>query len=122
MNYFKLARECEAKVFLGDSPNLLATCYRCGHKFKIKDMFEMAKRTAPCILFIDEIDAIGQRRSAHSFNDQDREQTLNQLLSEMDGFGENEGTRCERTGFSGEAGGAGGAGGFGGFGGFGRRF
>ncbi|MBQ0013392.1 MAG: ATP-dependent zinc metalloprotease FtsH [Proteobacteria bacterium] len=53
---------------------------------KIKDMFEMAKRTAPCILFIDEIDAIGQRRSAHSFNDQDREQTLNQLLIEMDGF------------------------------------
>lgn len=53
---------------------------------KIKEMFEMAKRSAPCILFIDEIDAIGQRRSQHSFNDQDREQTLNQLLIEMDGF------------------------------------
>lgn len=53
---------------------------------KIKDMFEMAKRNAPCILFIDEIDAIGQRRSQHSYNDQDREQTLNQLLIEMDGF------------------------------------
>ena len=53
---------------------------------KIKEIFEMAKRNAPCILFIDEIDAIGQRRSAHSFNDQDREQTLNQLLIEMDGF------------------------------------
>ena len=53
---------------------------------KIKEIFEMAKRTAPCILFIDEIDAIGQRRSSHSFNDQDREQTLNQLLIEMDGF------------------------------------
>ena len=53
---------------------------------KIKEMFEMAKRNAPCILFIDEIDAIGQKRSAHSFNDQDREQTLNQLLIEMDGF------------------------------------
>lgn len=53
---------------------------------KIKEIFEMAKRNAPCILFIDEIDAIGQRRSQHSFNDQDREQTLNQLLIEMDGF------------------------------------
>lgn len=53
---------------------------------KIKEFFEMAKRSAPCILFIDEIDAIGQRRSQHGFNDQDREQTLNQLLIEMDGF------------------------------------
>lgn len=53
---------------------------------KIKEIFDMAKRNAPCILFIDEIDAIGQRRSQHSFNDQDREQTLNQLLIEMDGF------------------------------------
>lgn len=53
---------------------------------KIKEMFEMAKRNAPCILFIDEIDAIGQSRSKHSYNDNDREQTLNQLLIEMDGF------------------------------------
>ena len=53
---------------------------------KIKEIFDMAKRNAPCILFIDEIDAIGQRRSTHSYNDQDREQTLNQLLIEMDGF------------------------------------
>lgn len=53
---------------------------------KIKEIFEMAKRHTPCILFIDEIDAIGQKRSQHSFNDQDREQTLNQLLIEMDGF------------------------------------
>ena len=52
---------------------------------KIKEIFEMAKRNAPCILFIDEIDAIGQKRSTHSYNDQDREQTLNQLLIEMDG-------------------------------------
>ena len=53
---------------------------------KIKEMFAVAKRNAPCILFIDEIDAIGQRRSTHAWNDQDREQTLNQLLIEMDGF------------------------------------
>jgi cell division protease FtsH len=53
---------------------------------KIKEIFDMAKRNAPCLLFIDEIDAIGQKRSQTSFNDQDREQTLNQLLIEMDGF------------------------------------
>lgn len=53
---------------------------------KIKEIFEMAKRNTPCILFIDEIDAIGQRRNSYAFNDQDREQTLNQLLIEMDGF------------------------------------
>ena len=58
---------------------------------KIKEIFEMAKRNAPCILFIDEIDAIGQKRSTHSYNDQDREQTLNQLLIEMDGFANNTG-------------------------------
>ena len=53
---------------------------------KNKEIFDLAKRNAPCILFIDEIDAIGQSRSKHSFNDNDREQTLNQLLIEMDGF------------------------------------
>ncbi|MCQ2568068.1 MAG: ATP-dependent zinc metalloprotease FtsH [Alphaproteobacteria bacterium] len=53
---------------------------------KIKEIFDLAKRNAPCILFIDEIDAIGQSRSKHSFNDNDREQTLNQLLIKMDGF------------------------------------
>ncbi|MCL2537869.1 MAG: ATP-dependent zinc metalloprotease FtsH [Alphaproteobacteria bacterium] len=53
---------------------------------KIKEIFEMAKKNAPCILFIDEIDAIGMHRGRSSFNDQDREQTLNQLLIEMDGF------------------------------------
>ncbi len=58
---------------------------------KIKEIFDMAKRNAPCILFIDEIDAIGQKRSQHSYNDQDREQTLNQLLIEMDGFANNTG-------------------------------
>ena len=58
---------------------------------KIKEMFEMAKRNAPCILFIDEIDAIGQKRSMQIHNDQDREQTLNQLLIEMDGFANNTG-------------------------------
>ena len=58
---------------------------------KIKEIFEMAKRNAPCILFIDEIDAIGQRRGHSAFNDNDREQTLNQLLIEMDGFANDNG-------------------------------
>ena len=53
---------------------------------KIKEIFELTKRNAPCILFMDEIDAIGQSRSKHTINDNDREQTLNQLLIEMDGF------------------------------------
>ncbi|MCL1902215.1 MAG: ATP-dependent zinc metalloprotease FtsH [Alphaproteobacteria bacterium] len=58
---------------------------------KIKEIFEMAKRNAPCILFIDEIDAIGMARGRSSFNDNDREQTLNQLLIEMDGFANDSG-------------------------------
>jgi len=60
---------------------------------RVRDMFEQAKRRAPCIVFIDEIDAIGQSRAtagAIGVNDE-REQTLNQLLSEMDGFEANQG-------------------------------
>jgi cell division protease FtsH len=59
---------------------------------RVRDMFEQAKKNAPCILFIDEIDAVGRHRgmSAGGGNDE-REQTLNQLLVEMDGFEENQG-------------------------------
>jgi cell division protease FtsH len=59
---------------------------------RVRDMFEQASRSAPCIIFMDEIDAVGRRRGAGlgSGNDE-REQTLNQLLVEMDGFGVNEG-------------------------------
>ena len=60
---------------------------------KVRDLFKQAKEKAPCIVFIDEIDAIGQKRSSGSgygANDE-REQTLNQLLTEMDGFEENTG-------------------------------
>ena len=60
---------------------------------KVRDLFRQAKEKAPCIVFIDEIDAIGQKRSsgsAYGGNDE-REQTLNQLLTEMDGFEENTG-------------------------------
>lgn len=52
---------------------------------RVRDLFKKANESAPCIIFIDEIDAIGKRRDNHSSNDE-REQTLNQLLSEMDGF------------------------------------
>ena len=59
---------------------------------KVRDLFQQAKAKAPCIVFIDEIDAIGGKRSAGSFGGNDeREQTLNQLLTEMDGFEGNSG-------------------------------
>jgi len=58
---------------------------------KVRDLFKQAKEKAPCIVFIDEIDAIGQKRSGQSFGNDEREQTLNQLLTEMDGFEDNSG-------------------------------
>lgn len=59
---------------------------------RVRDLFEEAKKNAPCIIFIDEIDAVGRRRGAGLGGGHDeREQTLNQLLVEMDGFGVNEG-------------------------------
>ena len=59
---------------------------------KVRDLFKQAKEKAPCIVFIDEIDAIGQKRNSGAMGGNDeREQTLNQLLTEMDGFGGNTG-------------------------------
>ena len=59
---------------------------------KVRDLFNQAKEKAPCIVFIDEIDAIGQKRSGGQYGGNDeREQTLNQLLTEMDGFDDNSG-------------------------------
>lgn len=59
---------------------------------RVRDMFKEAKRTAPCLIFIDEIDAVGRQRGTGLGGGHDeREQTLNQLLTEMDGFGTNEG-------------------------------
>lgn len=59
---------------------------------RVRDLFDKAKRTAPCIIFIDEIDAVGRQRGTGLGGGHDeREQTLNQLLVEMDGFGANEG-------------------------------
>jgi len=59
---------------------------------RVRDMFEQGKKSAPCIIFIDEIDAVGRHRGAgHGGGNDEREQTLNQLLVEMDGFESNEG-------------------------------
>lgn len=59
---------------------------------KVRDLFKQAKEKAPCIVFIDEIDAIGQKRNSGRLGGNDeREQTLNQLLTEMDGFESNNG-------------------------------
>ena len=59
---------------------------------KVRDLFKQAKEKAPCIVFIDEIDAIGQKRNSGAYGGNDeREQTLNQLLTEMDGFDDNTG-------------------------------
>lgn len=58
---------------------------------KVRDLFKQAKEKAPCIIFIDEIDAIGKKRNARIGGNDEREQTLNQLLTEMDGFEGNTG-------------------------------
>ena len=77
---------CENEAFFGgEKPVLL-------HNSRVRDLFEQGKRNAPCILFIDEIDAVGRHRGAGLGGGHDeREQTLNQLLVEMDGFESNEG-------------------------------
>ena len=65
---------------------------------RVRDMFEQAKKNAPCIVFIDEIDAVGRHRGHGLGNSNDeREQTLNQLLVEMDGFEANEGIKIGRA-------------------------
>ena len=58
---------------------------------KVRDLFDQAKQKAPCIVFIDEIDAIGKKRDGQFGGNDEREQTLNQLLTEMDGFEDNTG-------------------------------
>src|SRR5690606_8184719 len=64
----------------------------CVGASRVRDLFEQGKRSAPCLIFIDEIDAVGRHRGAGMGGGHDeREQTLNQLLVEMDGFESNEG-------------------------------
>ena len=67
---------------------------------RVRSMFEQAKKNAPCIVFIDEIDAVGRQRGAGVGGGHDeREQTLNQLLVEMDGFGVNEGISVNHSSY-----------------------
>ena len=77
---------CDNEAFFGgEKPVLL-------HNSRVRDLFEQGKRNAPCIVFVDEIDAVGRHRGAGLGGGHDeREQTLNQLLVEMDGFESNEG-------------------------------
>jgi cell division protease FtsH len=64
---------------------------------RVRDLFEQAKQNSPCIIFMDEIDAVGRQRGAGLGGGHDeREQTLNQLLVEMDGFDSKSGSSCSR--------------------------
>lgn len=66
--------------------------------FQVRDMFAMARKNAPCILFIDEIDAVGRKRGGGNFGGQsEQENTLNQLLVEMDGM--LRATKCKEVSF-----------------------
>ena len=58
---------------------------------RVRDLFESARKEAPCVIFIDEIDAIGRQRGNNAFGNDEREQTLNEILTNMDGFTQNEG-------------------------------
>ncbi len=72
---------CEGEAFFGGEKPLLL------HNSRVRDLFKRAKKNAPCIVFIDEIDAVGRQRGAGLGGGHDeREQTLNQILTEMDGF------------------------------------
>jgi cell division protease FtsH len=84
-----IASECEAS-FLSVSASEFVELYVGMGAQKVRELFEFARQNTPCILFIDEIDAIGKQRGATPLATNDeREQTLNQLLAEMDGFQEN---------------------------------
>jgi cell division protease FtsH len=77
---------CENEAFFGGEKPILL------HNSRVRDLFEQGKSNAPCIIFIDELDAVGRHRGAGIGGGHDeREQTLNQLLVEMDGFESNEG-------------------------------
>ena len=82
----------EAKVpFFSLSGSAFVERYVGGGASRVRDLFKQAQQMAPCIIFIDEIDAIGKSRDNQMGSNDEREQTLNQLLAEMDGFESNKG-------------------------------
>lgn len=86
-----VAGEAEVPFFIMSGSDFVEMFVGVGAS-RVRDLFEQAKKNAPCIIFIDEIDAVGRQRGAGLGGGHDeREQTLNQLLVEMDGFGSNEG-------------------------------
>ena len=86
-----VAGEAGVPFFSISGSDFVEMCVGVGAS-RVRDLFEQAKKSAPCIVFIDEIDAVGRQRGAGLGGGHDeREQTLNQLLVEMDGFGANEG-------------------------------
>src|SRR5215469_370394 len=86
-----IAGEANVPFFTISGSDFVEMCVGVGAS-RVRDMFEQAKKNAPCIIFIDEIDAVGRHRGAGLGGGNDeREQTLNQLLVEMDGFEANEG-------------------------------
>ena len=93
IRFSDVAGEDEAKENLSEIVDYLHNPgkYKEVGASKVRDLFRQAKEKAPCIVFIDEIDAIGQKREGRIGGNDEREQTLNQLLTEMDGFETNNG-------------------------------
>ena len=86
-----VAGEANVPFYYISGSDFVELCVGVGAS-RVRDMFKQAKHNAPCLIFIDEIDAVGRQRGAGLGGGHDeREQTLNQLLTEMDGFGANEG-------------------------------
>ena len=86
-----IASECDAN-FISSTASEFIELYVGMGASRIRSLFKEARDYKPCIIFIDEIDAIGKQRSANiNFGNDEREQTLNQLLAEMDGFNDNDG-------------------------------
>jgi cell division protease FtsH len=77
-------------TFIAFSASNFVELYAGMGALRVRKLFEYARKNSPCIIFIDEIDAIGQRRRQNVMGNEEREQTLNQLLYEMDGFRQNE--------------------------------